>query len=735
MTPHLNPNDPPALSVTPYYAMPEYVIPELNGLSYAYKDESAHTFLDMNLDRVAMPVHDGEKTPRLTKNHYLALWNLRKGYIRLSEDGTLYARNIRLDGKADNNWHPIASVEEEYDLPTKGASHIGNLEPMFVNEARKFSRMKRGIRFGVHAYHSHDRQVTLEGTTRDEPWLIGFDDKWLDDDRTTMKVIREAEQWLKWLTADKESFKNLVRMFATPFLEPYKHLTYVLWGQGGDGKSYLFNRLHDAFPAMANGVSVGSLTHGSTFDRGNEALKIDGRYWVYDEEGDISEEDMGTIKRISTGDTIQARAIGRNAVNVRSRATLMIATNHRLELNETEANKRRLVTIRMSGRKTPKQMEGLDSFIAEYGMEAFLLVSARLWAAQTDDSTIISPEISDATELSDKLAWMVCEIIDHGYARTTDYRGPNERLRNGAAASIGLKRSCISIEGRKTAVYNVGNEAKFRPFRRLFEQEAEDNRPEHEHLDDFKPVEHHGPVTIEGTTMVPAGQKPDQPKVALNWKRNVESGDYGDTWTPDGKPYAVVPGEGMMVVDCDAAKDGGEHGWEQLASQVDLRETLTVRTPHDGLHLYYRLPDDWKGVLRNSVHRKGLNIDLRLEGKGYVVGPESETSDGRYDIVRDVPVATANTELLEWLASNGYADTTKPVPERRTSTPRDGTPDLSAVPEGSRNSTLFNWALGRAANHPDNLKGIERDLHEKGRNSGLSDTETSTIWNSVLGYL
>ena len=721
--------NPPLLSATRYYGMPEHVVWEMNHLELANNaEDTSNTFLDMNLNRVRMPKHEGEDKPRLTKNHYIALWNLRCGNIRT--DGTqLYARNACYDGTTSNGWHPVNSIEEEYQLAVSGRNHIGNLSPLFANESRKLQPMRHGIRFATHAYYVENRRIHLVEASQSDPYLLSFDGEWLEDTKQTMQAIREAEHWCEWLTADTDSKNNLLRLFATPFLEPYKHLTYVLWGNGGDGKSFLFNQLQKAFPTMANGVSISTLTHGNTFDRGNEALKIDGRYWVYDEEGDISDEDMGTIKRISTGDTLQARGIGRNSVNVRSQATLCIATNHRLQLSDSEANRRRMVTIRMGGRKTIQQMEPLERFINRYGMVPFLLASARLWQAQPDDSCIVSAEIDEAIDVSDKLAWMICEIIDHGYVRPTDYRGPAERLRNGALASVGLKRSCIRVDGRNVAVYNVGDERRFAPYRRMFQPEMPPR------VEDMTRVEHEGLVRIPGTIMVPAGQHDDRPKVAVDWKKNMESGEYSDSWNPDGTPYAVIPDTGMMVIDCDSAKDDGEHGWMQLQESNSVEPTFTVRTPHDGLHLYYQLPKEWYGRLRNGVHRNGLNIDLRLERKGYVIGPETVTGDGSYDIVDARPVAMAPTALLNWLAGNGYADTPAKTVYQAAGGPNDGKPDMSPISEGSRNTTLFTWALGRAKNHMDNLPAIEHDLYERGHASNLSDGELATIWKSVKTYL
>lgn len=60
-----------------------------------------------------------------------------------------------------------------------------------------------------------------------------------------------------------------------------------------------------------------------------------------------------------------------------------------------------------------------------------------------------------------------------------------------------------------------------------------------------------------------------------------------------------------------------------------------------------------------------------------------------------------------------------------------GTPDMTPVPEGQRNSTLHAWAYGRLKNHPENERQIQADLFQRGRVSGLPDGELDQIWKSI----
>jgi len=86
----------------------------------------------------------------------------------------------------------------------------------------------------------------------------------------------------------------------------------------------------------------------------------------------------------------------------------------------------------------------------------------------------------------------------------------------------------------------------------------------------------------------------------------------------------------------------------QLVRNVDVPDTLTVRTPRGGRHLYF------KGELRSTTDKLGAKIDTRGIG-GYVLLPPSHTSsavnpanaDGDYTIENDDldPVP-----LLDWIA-------------------------------------------------------------------------------------
>lgn len=119
-------------------------------------------------------------------------------------------------------------------------------------------------------------------------------------------------------------------------------------------------------------------------------------------------------------------------------------------------------------------------------------------------------------------------------------------------------------------------------------------------------------------------------------------------WTHD---YNVgVLTDDMIVLDVDAHKDG-------YASLLDLDvplDTLTVKTPRGGVHLYF------KGPNRDlSVDKLGRGLDIRSY-HGYVIAPGSETAEGSYTLENDVDVQDVPQAILTKLDQ---------IAERKSSTP------------------------------------------------------------------
>lgn len=114
------------------------------------------------------------------------------------------------------------------------------------------------------------------------------------------------------------------------------------------------------------------------------------------------------------------------------------------------------------------------------------------------------------------------------------------------------------------------------------------------------------------------------------------------------------------VVGLDLDRHGGPDGIARFAALCTDRgeewpDTLTVRTPSGGLHLYFRPADGTViGSTSGGRSRLGPGIDTRGPGRrtgGYLIGPGSVVAGRTYTIERAVPVAPLPTWLVELLAA------------------------------------------------------------------------------------
>ncbi|MGW1377815.1 bifunctional DNA primase/polymerase [Streptomyces sp. NPDC002446] len=148
--------------------------------------------------------------------------------------------------------------------------------------------------------------------------------------------------------------------------------------------------------------------------------------------------------------------------------------------------------------------------------------------------------------------------------------------------------------------------------------------------------------------------------------------------------------------------------------------TVIVRTPSGGRHLWFTGPP--APPVPNSVGRLAPGIDVRGAG-GYLVGPGSLTTHGRYVLAPDTPLrpAPAPRALLALL--------TAPPPTAHREPPPGAPPQPAAAlvrfvrtsPVGQRNARLF-WAACRAYESGLGQELTER-LTEAACHTGLPEEE------------
>lgn len=735
----------------------------LHGLEEAYKPEQ-HDFYDREGRSIHIPrkIQGKSSAPYFDDGYAKCLWDFRNDSLLLGDDEhTLYVRDVDQTGSNQllDTWHAISSLETEYHIKATKAYTPWNHQ-MQVECAKLARRVRHGIKFNNLAFLRQDAKtvhINPDDRRFNMPYELTIDTEF------NKQIASQATGFLIDVTADMHSAQNLGRMFATPLLEPYKHLTYVMYGDGGNGKGILLSTLVKSFPGLAVAVDsqkiLGGRRGAGGFSSDQEMTKLIGSLWAYDEDADtITLEQMTLLKKISTGDTVVARRIQENAVSFTPKCTFVIATNNPVITTMTAASARRFVYIRMRDGRKPEEFEPLLEFRRQYGAAPFIMASCKLWENYGDEP-FRDVTVGDSNDLSEAERWIVDQITANGFAISGNNPYP-ERAgdHRNSVNKLGLRSSLKKIEDTTCRVLIVKDEQRFAPYRQASEQAIQEAETTQSTIPQRPAPIEAEPLPLPSEFAFNCAYTPaDEQKVARNWKKLSEDPGYDSRRRPDSSAYAVVPRLGMAIIDMDMPKNTDESdGWTVLNQEIgaygsdSFPTTYLVGTPSGGVHAYYALPPQLMGKLKNRVHANGIPVDIRCENKGYVIGPGSHTVKGDYQLL-DLPEGQTPLmppAMVTWLENNGYVEGSDPQPSSTLVRPRNqptldslltqpvatrnGRPDLTPIPEGQRNTTLHDWAFGRRLNHPENETNIRLETFDRGRASGLSDAEITTIWNSIL---
>jgi putative DNA primase/helicase len=141
----------------------------------------------------------------------------------------------------------------------------------------------------------------------------------------------------------------------------------------------------------------------------------------------------------------------------------------------------------------------------------------------------------------------------------------------------------------------------------------------------------------------------------------------------------------LVIIDIDVKNgvDGEASLTKLLNGHNTLPQTLQVRTPTGGRHIYFSAPENLE--VKNSAGTIGLGIDVRGVG-GYVVAPSSIIDGRTYDYIgADTNIAP----LPDWLvmeAANPRREAKKSSNITRTAN------NSELITEGNRNDAIFRIA-------------------------------------------
>lgn len=735
-----------------------------------------------------------KKIPVVAAGYQKAIWELREGHLcYCPSQQRLWRRDPDTsDHEGErlilNSWHPVKTIEDEYHIGTNARSSERN--PLYsatiLREAKRsqwFDQVERGVRCDPCVWVRREGRIVC---LQDEPDIAvtqTFSPAGIGN-----QALRDAKRILEWLTVDEKSCANLCRMFATPWLESFKQLSYVLSGHGGDGKTLIARQailgvlgVGKVFP----GFSVQGYCTGGGYTLGRESMndEMDGKAFAIDDEACAVTEDMLPLLRaLSTGSQVNARVTGGRYRVMTPSATLLILTNMQFADSGENSDVRRFIKVEFhqSKGRSYDEYHAIEGFCHRHPA-AFFVLSCRLWE-RSDEPEIVN--LSPARTISDEMYWLISEIAsnDEQYgvqvASRNDYRKEfHTAVPQSLMDVLGLENSKTkALPGSQCRVVRVADQNRFEVYRKAAldnETEPADtwwqtalskpNRDSLKTLDDVGDC-HDLAGIVESALAGNVGFAPCEGKarktggsvdgkVSLSWKRlNPSDESHTDSTfiTDKMTRYAVIPLGDCFVIDCDKPSEAdGPDGWQCLQALAGdygsqaLPATLVTRTPH-GVHLYYRMPAGMDvSLLKNAVHEQNLPIDLRVSNKGYVIGPGSVIDGNRYELV-DLPagvVPEASGAVMRMLKDFGYTNEPKQeapslslddvMAGRPSASNSQGTSDMTPVPEGQRNSTLHAWAYGRLKNHPENERQIHDDLLQRGRVSGLPDGELDQIWKSI----
>lgn len=735
-----------------------------------------------------------KKIPVVAAGYQKAIWELREGHLRYCpSQQRLWRRDPDTsDHEGErlilNSWHPVKTIEDEYHIGTNARSSERNprYSATILREAKRsqwFDQVERGVRCDPCVWVRREGRIVC---LQDEPDIAvtqTFSPAGMGN-----QALRDAKRILEWLTVDEKSCANLCRMFATPWLEPFKQLSYVLSGHGGDGKTLIASQAILGVLGVGkvfSGFSVQGYCTGGGYTLGRESMndEMDGKAFAIDDEACAVTEDMLPLLRaLSTGSQVNARVTGGRYRVMTPSATLLILTNMQFADSGENSDTRRFIKVEFhqSKGRSYDEYHAIEGFCHRHPA-AFFVLSCRLWE-RSDEPEIVN--LSPARTISDEMYWLISEIAsnDEQYgvpvASRNDYRKEfHTAVPQSLMDVLGLENSKTkALPGSQCRVVRVADQNRFEVYRKAaLDNEtkpadtwwqtalSKPNRDSLKTLDDVGDCHdlagivesalagNVGFAPCEGKARKTGG--PVDGKVSLSWKRlNPSDESHTDSTfiTDKMTRYAVIPLGDCFVIDCDKPSEAdGPDGWQCLQALAGdygsqaLPATLVTRTPH-GVHLYYRMPAGMDvSLLKNAVHEQNLPIDLRVSNKGYVIGPGSVIDGNRYELV-DLPagvVPEASEAIMRMLKDFGYTNEPKQeapslslddvMADRPAASNSQGTPDMTPVPEGQRNSTLHAWAYGRLKNHPENERQIQADLFQRGRVSGLPDGELDQIWKSI----
>lgn len=171
---------------------------------------------------------------------------------------------------------------------------------------------------------------------------------------------------------------------------------------------------------------------------------------------------------------------------------------------------------------------------------------------------------------------------------------------------------------------------------------------------------------------------------------NGEDENIVRDWIKEGGNWGYLTGSlnGVVVIDID--NHNGVDGAGNLKEfcekyDIELPDTKTVMTPSGGMHIYYKLPEQYNEVQFIQNHKELQGVDFQCTGR-FVVGWGSTIDGVKYEVIDNSAIADLPAKWFELF-------TDKTIQKKNKKRQRLWTANLlgdiiAGSDEGSRNNWL-----------------------------------------------
>lgn len=189
----------------------------------------------------------------------------------------------------------------------------------------------------------------------------------------------------------------------------------------------------------------------------------------------------------------------------------------------------------------------------------------------------------------------------------------------------------------------------------------------------------------------------------------------------------------------------------------DLAETMRVKTPSDGMHVYFAIPSQMTSDNIPRIINGNLGLDILTGVNNFVPLPQTDRGDGTYELAdedKDKPIPAPDWlfDLIEYINQDNKKNKQKQQGYNRNTTQGTYTAKANAHPmerilqavvfgfnEGNRNSEMTSL-IGTLIFYIQNGKCTEDTVDEylelvaKRCNPPMAIEEVAKIWDSVAKY-